>query len=172
MVAPVKGAELLITALPALRAGSPDARLALVGPVDAGYADHLRALAETVGVGDALEITGAVGDADYQRRLAEVTVAVQLRLGTNGESSAAVLDCLAAGTPVITNVAAATELPPGTVDLVPYDLDAARLAAHLLHLLGDPARLTALGEAGPAYAASWTADDVVDRLLAAVASLP
>ncbi|HUF32059.1 MAG TPA: glycosyltransferase [Acidimicrobiales bacterium] len=172
MVAPVKGVEMLITALRTVLAAAPGARLVLVGPVDDVYRSHLEQLADAAGVTAAVTITGHVGGVEYERWLAEVTCAVQLRLGTNGESSAAVLDCLAAGTPVVTNAASATELPEGTVDLVAHDVGAAALGRHLVRLLADPARLASLDEAGRRYAESWTLDDVADRLLELVASLP
>jgi glycosyltransferase involved in cell wall biosynthesis len=172
MVAPVKGAELLVAALPALLAAAPAARLALVGAVDGRYADHLRELAGAAGVADRVELTGHVDPGEYARRLGTATCAVQLRLGTNGESSAAVLDCLAAGLPVVTNMAAAAELPEGTVDLVPHDVGPAELGSHLAALVADAGRLARLAAAGQHHAGSWTIDHVADRLLELATGLP
>jgi glycosyltransferase involved in cell wall biosynthesis len=116
-------------------------------------------------------ITGHVGEADYLDWIARATVAVQLRVSTNGESSAAVTDALAGGLPVVTNVHAASELPAGTVDLVPWDVDATGLADHLRSLLDDPDRLRALAEGGHSFARSWGFEQVADRLLEIVAQL-
>jgi glycosyltransferase involved in cell wall biosynthesis len=168
MVAPVKAAELLISAL----AGVANATLALVGPVGAGYREHLERHAEAAGVAGRLVLTGRLDDDGYREWLATATVALQLRLATNGESSAAVVDCLAAGLPVVTNVAAAAELPDGTVDLVPHDVDAAALATHVRSLLAAPDRLAALAEAGHRFAREWGFDEVAERLVAIALSLP
>jgi glycosyltransferase involved in cell wall biosynthesis len=172
MVSPIKATELLVTALGDLRAGGTDARLVLVGPVPEQYRPHLDAHIAAVGVAEHVTITDHVDDATYRDWLARATVAVQLRLSTNGESSAAVTDCLAAGLPVVTNVHAATELPPGTVSLVPGDVDAPALAAHLAALLADPDALAALADGGRRFARSWGFGEVADRLLNIVRTLP
>lgn len=168
MVAPVKGPELLISALASL----PGATLALVGPVGDGYREHLERHAASLGVADRVVMTGRVDDDGYRSWLARATLALQLRLATNGESSAAVVDCLAAGLPTVTNVAAAAELPAGTVDLLPFDVDAAGLAAHARSLLDSPDRLAALSQGGHRFASSWGFDEVADRLVSLVLSLP
>lgn len=165
MVSPLKGCDLLISALARLRAGGTDATLTFVGGVADDYRAHLEQLASAAGVGDALAFTGHVDDEGYRRWLATATLTVQLRRSTNGESSAAVTDALAAGLPVVTNVHAAAELPEGTVSLVPGDVDSVALADHLGDLLADPGRRQALADAGRAYARSWGFDDVADELL-------
>lgn len=171
MVAPVKAPELLIAALAVLRSASVAATLTLVGPVGDGYREHLESLAEDAGVSDTVTITGHVDASTYRDWLLRGTVALQLRHETNGESSAAILDCLAAGLPVITNMPAAAELPEDTVELVPWDVDPTGLAHAITVLLSDRERLAGLGEAGRSYAASWGAEQVIDRLLALVRSL-
>jgi glycosyltransferase involved in cell wall biosynthesis len=117
-----------------------------------------------------VDVTGHVSEDEYRGWLARATAAVQLRVSTNGESSAAVTDALAAGLPVVTNVHAATELPAGTVALVPSDVDPAALAAELRSVLV-PDRLAALADAGHALARSWGFADVADRLLQLVRDL-
>lgn len=171
MVSPIKGTELLVSALAALRAGGTDATLTFVGPVDDAYRVHLERHAEAAGAGDHVTFTGHVDDDTYRRWLSSATVAVQLRHATNGESSAAVTDALAAGLPVVTNVHAATELPAGTVSLVPWDVDPAGLAHHLGALLADTAELERLAAAGHAYARSWGFPEVADDLLRIVREL-
>ena len=172
MVAPVKAPELLISAL----ASIAGATLTFVGPVGEGYRAVLEDHAMATGVRDRVTFTGRVSTAEYAQWLRVATVALQLRHETNGESSAAVLDCLAAGLPVVTNLPAAAELPPGTVHLVPWDVDSVALASSITALIDDPEALEALGARGAAYAASWGCDEVVDRLLnvirALVPSLP
>jgi glycosyltransferase involved in cell wall biosynthesis len=171
MVAPSKGAELLVRALPAMVAQAPGARLVFVGPVGDGYRRELQALAASLGVADRVEITGHVAADAYADHLATATCAVQLRLSTNGESSAAVLDALAAGLPVVTNVAATAELPEGTVELIGHDVGAGELGHHLGRLVTDADRLAALSEAGSRYASSWGLDEVAEAVLGIVAEL-
>ena len=171
MVAPVKATELLISTLAALRAAGTDARLVFVGPVDDGYREHLERHTDAAGATGHVEFTNRVTDDQYREWLATATLALQLRLTTNGESSAAVTDCLSAGLPVVTNVFAASELPHGTVSLVPWDVDAPALAAHINARLADPSQLETLAAAGHAFAASWSFPQVADRLLQIVASL-
>ena len=171
MVAPVKATELLISALAGLRASGVAARLVFVGPVDDGYREHLERHIDAAGVTGHVAFTNRVTDDEYRDWLETATLALQLRLTTNGESSAAVTDCLSAGLPVVTNVHAATELPSGTVSLVPWDVDPAALATHVGTLLADPSRLQALTDGGHAFARTWGFDHVADRLLEIVRSL-
>jgi glycosyltransferase involved in cell wall biosynthesis len=170
MVSPLKGAEPLVAALASLRSSGVDATLVFVGPIDDGYRAHLERHAEAVGAAGHVDVTGHVSEDEYRGWLARATAAVQLRVSTNGESSAAVTDALAAGLPVVTNVHAATELPAGTVALVPSDVDPAALAAELRSVLV-PDRLAALADAGHAFARSWGFADVADRLLQLVRDL-
>jgi glycosyltransferase involved in cell wall biosynthesis len=168
---PIKGNEVLVRATPTLVQAVPGARVVLAGVVNDTYRGHLEKLAADLGVAGHVELPGRIDAATYDALVATATCAVQLRTATNGESSAAVLDCLAAGLPVVTNVAAATELPAGTVDLVPYDVDPHALGRHLAGLVTDDARLADLAGGGRRYAAGWGAEQVVDRLLDIVAEL-
>ena len=114
IVSMAKRPDLLVDA--AARAGC---RLAFVGPCPPLLAQVIGDRARVRGTLDRVEVTGAVDDAEWQRWLARGHVAVQLREGTSGESSAAVLEALAAGVPVVTNLATAAEYPEGTVSHVP-----------------------------------------------------
>jgi glycosyltransferase involved in cell wall biosynthesis len=165
MVAPVKAPELLLSAL----ASIAGATLAFVGPVGDGYRRVLEAHADAVGVSDRVTFTGRVSSEEYRSWLRRAAVALQLRHETNGESSAAIMDALAAGVPVVTNLPAAAELPAGTVAMVPWDISAGPLADVVGALLQDDG---GLGDRGRAYAASWTFDDVASALLDVVRALP
>jgi glycosyltransferase involved in cell wall biosynthesis len=167
MVAPVKAPELLISAL----ASIPGATLTFVGPVGDGYRAVLEEHAAATGVADRVVLAGRVRHDEYQRALSTATVALQLRHETNGESSAAVMDCLAAGLPVVTNIPAAAELPEGVVHLVRWDVDPVELGREIDALLADPAALAALGDTGRDHAAGWGFDEVADRVLSAVRAL-
>jgi glycosyltransferase involved in cell wall biosynthesis len=172
LVSPVKGAELLVSMLGELRSSGVDAHLAFVGPAPADYDAHLRSVVDAAGLRAHVTFTGRIGDEEYGDWLARATISLQLRESTNGESSAAITDCLAAGLPTVTNVAAATELPDGVVELVPFAVDANELAARVAALVADPARLRALAAAGRAHATAWSFDDVATRLLEIVRALP
>jgi glycosyltransferase involved in cell wall biosynthesis len=163
----VKAPELLISAL----ASIDDATLVFVGPVGDGYRAVLEDHARAAGVHERVTFTGRVSHDEYERRLRTSTLALQLRHETNGESSAAVLDCLAAGLPVVTNLPFAHELPDGTVQMTSWDVDATTLAGVVRSLLDDRDALESLGARGQAYAASWTFDDVAARLLSVVRAL-
>jgi glycosyltransferase involved in cell wall biosynthesis len=165
MVAPVKAPELLLSTL----AGIPGATLTFVGPVGDGYRAVLEEHARAAGVDDRVTFTGRVSLEEYQAWLRRAAVALQLRHETNGESSAAIMDALAAGVPVVTNLPAAAELPDGTVQLVPWDVSPGELADVVAPLLQDDG---GLGERGRSYAASWTFADVARALLDVVSRLP
>jgi len=59
-----------------------------------------------------IRITGYVDETQYRQYLAGADAAVQLRSGSRGETSAGVLDCMAAGLPTIVNAhGSAAEVP-------------------------------------------------------------
>jgi len=166
MVAPVKAPELLISALASLPSSTT---LTFVGPVGEGYRGVLESHAAAVGVAERVVFTGRVSPEEYVSFLRTGAVALQLRHETNGESSAAIMDALAAGVPVVTNLPAAAELPDGTVAMVPWDVSPGALADVVRPLLDDDG---GLGERGRAYAASWTFADVARALVEVVSALP
>jgi glycosyltransferase involved in cell wall biosynthesis len=90
-----------------------------------------------------------------------------LREGTSGESSAAVLEALAAGVPVLTNLATAAEYPEGTVAHV-ASADPEVVASRLADLLGRPDERRALSEAGQRFAASHQFGDLARTLMSLV----
>ena len=114
-------------------------------------------------------ITGAVSDDEYESWLRRATVAVQLRASTNGESSAAVADCLAAGLPtVVTRLGAARELPDGATVKVAPDVSPEGLAAEIGGLLADGARREAMAQAAVAHAEAHGFDAAAAALAAAL----
>ena len=99
------------------------------------------ALAVALDVGDRVTVTGVVAAAEYAAWLDRAAVAVQLRRTANGESSAAVADCLGAGAAVVvTGIGAARELPPDAVVAVSSAIASTELGAVIGELLVDPAR--------------------------------
>ena len=116
-----------------------------------------------------MTVTGKVTASDYQEWLAKATVAVQLRLFSNGESSASVGETLAAGIPtVVTDIGTFAEYPDETVVKLPRNISSEELATVLNELLADEPRLAALSAAGRAYAARNTYQLAASELLSAL----
>ncbi len=154
----------------AFAAAAPDpATLAFVGPAGAEDAADVVAAAERAGVRDRVEIVGAVDEADYRRWLARAWVAVQLRSSTNGESSAAIGDALAASLPtIVTAIGANRSFPPGVAVQVPADVTPEGLAGELRSLLTDGGRRRTLATAARAHADASTFDAAADALVTAL----
>jgi glycosyltransferase involved in cell wall biosynthesis len=153
MVEPEKQPALLLESLAVVRKTVPEATLRFVGPLGGGMADLLERVANRLGVTGAVSWTGRVDDADYRDELAKTAVSVQLRAVVNGEASAAVADCLAAGIPtIVTAIGAHAELPAGVTVQVPAGTNAHELAGHLGTLLSDRALQTSLSRSALEYA--------------------
>ena len=166
---PSKRADLIVRAMSAVVEGRPDAWLAFVGPIGHGFRDELNRLAATLGIGARVVITGEVDDAAYAGWLTRASVAVQLRAHSNGESSAAITDCLARGLPtIVTAEGAQRELGTATAVAVEPTIDATGLAAVLEGLLADTARRRALHREALNYAAANSFDIAAGRLLTAL----
>ncbi|UDY35572.1 glycosyltransferase [Dermatobacter hominis] len=164
-VSPAKRSEVLLAAM----ADVPGADLALVGHSGEEFLDALRVNSRDLGIGDRVTVTGKVSEDEYREWLSRSTVAVQLRLSTNGESSASVAETLAAGIPtVVTDIGTFSEYPDDVVVKAPVDLDPRGLAALLGDLLADADRLAALSAAGRAYAVGNTYDAAAKRLVEAL----
>lgn len=166
---PLKQGPLLVRAVAAL--GRRDVRLVFVGPASDDDTAQIRSAAEAGGIGGQVEVTGHVDDDAYRRHLLDTSIAVQLRATTNGESSAAIGDCLAAGLPtVVTDIGATRALPRDAIVPVAPDIDALALAAVLADLLGNDERRQALGRSAMAYADAHTFDVAADALYRLVSS--
>ncbi len=149
IVAPIKAPDLIIEAI----ALDPELRLVLVGLVGDEYRAELEALAARLGCADRVSFTGEVSDEEYDEWLRKVGVLVQLRRTSNGESSAAVNDAVATGTPVVlTALGAAAELPDDIGVQVGTDVEPSRLAAAIASVATDGPRRRAMIEAQARYA--------------------
>jgi glycosyltransferase involved in cell wall biosynthesis len=165
MVDAVKGPEILIGALAEIRRHTP-ARLVFVGPIWDLYLRELESLIATHALEGVVEFTGDVSDAEYAAWLHRATVAAQLRRITNGESSAAVGDCLAAGLPVVTNmINAAEEFPAGAVSVIDFDCGAHEVAVAVTALLDDEARRHQQAASARRHAEQVTHAHLADRLM-------
>jgi glycosyltransferase involved in cell wall biosynthesis len=143
--------------------------VAFVGPCPPILAQVIGDRARAKRVTDLVTVTGAVDQPRWQEWLERATVAVQLRQSSSGETSAAVLECLAAGVPVVTNLATAAEYGPGTVALVP-SAEPVVVAERLRFLLDNPDERQALAEAGLAFARAHSFDRLAATLVSIVTS--
>jgi len=161
----IKGSDRLIEAFARIADRTP-ARLVFVGVVvPPQYQAELQALADRLGVGSRIDFTGRSDEDDWWTYLRRATVAVQLRRLTNGETSGAVADAQAVGTPVITNLAnARIDYPEGALAVVDT-LGEGELEEALLRLLTDREAWTAQSAAGLAHARSVPFDRLAQRLV-------
>lgn len=161
----VKQIAKVIDAFDVVLAARPDARLAIVGPASEADARSVAEQAARLDVADHVELTNEVDEDTYRRWLGRATVAVQLRAVSNGESSAAVGDCLANGVPtIVTAIGPARELPDDAVVKVEPDIGAENLAAEILALVADAGRRVALRRGAGHFVAGATFDRLAEEL--------
>jgi phosphatidylinositol alpha-1,6-mannosyltransferase len=145
-VRPRKGPQVLVEALPSIRADHPGARLVVVGP-DHGYADELREIAAAHGVADSVDIVGVVGDDVLPGYYAASDVFVFPTLTTIECLGLTFVQAMFAGTPVIaTRIAGAPEvIRDGEDGYLVEPGDPAALAARVAEVLSlTPAERSAL----------------------------
>jgi len=140
---PIKGFDLLVEALPRLRAGVPSARLLLLG--DGPERSTLERRADALGVADRLHVTGIVRDVAAHLAAADVVAAPSRNEGMGR----ALVEAMALGIPVVG--AAVGGIPAVIVDgecgrLVPPE-DPGALARALVELGRDEPLRRKLGEA-------------------------
>jgi glycosyltransferase involved in cell wall biosynthesis len=167
LVAPVKQTTKVVEAFALVAKGRADARLAVVGP--SVSIEETRRLLETIerlGISDRVEVTGDVAPNELRHWLARATVAVQLRSASNGESSASIADCLAAGIPTVaTAIGSTRELPADAFVAVERDCSPEALAAEIGSLLDEPKRRQRLAAAGIAHAEANSFGRAAERIL-------
>jgi glycosyltransferase involved in cell wall biosynthesis len=143
-------------------------RLAFVGPCLPILAQVIADRAATRGVADRVQVVGAVDEDGWRAWLDRATLAVQLRESSSGESSAAVLEALASGVPVLTNIASAGEWPDGTVSFL-RGIEPAAVAGRMEDLLSSQAELWRLSAQGQAFAAAHQFDRLAQSLVGLLA---
>jgi glycosyltransferase involved in cell wall biosynthesis len=131
-----------------------DLRTTVLGPADVN--DALRFHAAALRIGDIVEIVEATGDRPADReRVARAELGVVL--AEEDDAAFAVLDCWAAGVPVIAERSALLEafVTTGETGVLTARLEAAGLAAIIAGLLADHPRQDALARASRAAAVRW-----------------
>lgn len=163
---PLKGTRLLVQAIAAARPALPEVRLVMAGPDEGGELAVLRRLAANLGLQDAVLFPGVVRGEDKHLLLGRADV---FCLPSAAEGfSVAVLEALAAGTPVL--LTPGCGFPEAQAAGAGRIVDPATgpLAQALLEMLSDARGLQAMGRAGRGLVErrySW--DRVVDALLEA-----
>ena len=151
-----RAAELVVEAFPAIAAAMPSARLWLVGAeFSPGQMEPLLERVATMGLADRVTATGWLDAAGYRERIAATAVAIQPRLRSYGERSAALGDLLCAGVPVVTHAGAhADGIPEDAIARVPAGAGAAELASATVALLADRERRGSMRDGALRYAAA------------------
>jgi glycosyltransferase involved in cell wall biosynthesis len=162
ILSPATQSQKLVLAWPFVMRRHPDARLLVIGSdLGTGESARLATTARNLGVEPSIDIVGEVDDVTFEGTIARAHVAVQLRAASNGETSAVVARCLAAGTAtIVTNIGSAAELPGSCALKVHRDASPEVIAKEISALLADRPRRLAMEAAGRAYAAARTHDRV------------
>lgn len=144
--------ELLEAWLETPLALSDHCHLVFVGHADQDeYCTRLRNIIDASTVKERIHITGFVAPELYRRYLHAADIAVQLRTVSRGETSAAVLDCMAYALPTIVNAnGSMAELSNDSVIMLPDRFEVDDLAAAITSLRNDPDRRRIVGSVAEA----------------------
>jgi len=137
LITPDKGIERALRALSALR-DEFSFHYTLVGP--AGNFPELPQLIERYRLQDRVTVTGHVSLTEFEERIAETDIAINLRERPVGATSGSLCRIMASGVPaIVSNVGAFSELPDSTVVKVEPDQYAdPLLEAYLTELIKNP----------------------------------
>lgn len=127
--------------------------LVFVGQNEGGlYGEQLIHSIESSSCGHRVHITGYLDATAYQQYLAAADMAVQLRVNARGETSAAALDCVAHGIPLIVNAnGSMAELPEAPVWKLDDHFKIEQLTQALQTLYADKARRQHMSAAGVSF---------------------
>jgi glycosyltransferase involved in cell wall biosynthesis len=152
IVAPEKLSQLVLAAfVEAGLAAVVSVQLVFVGSAPGEYGEALARQMRTAGRSARISCTGFVDDFTYHAHLAAADLAIQLRSGSRGETSAAALDVLNYGVLLIVNAhGTMAELDRAAVVMLDDEVKVPDLAAAIKRLIKEPAERTMLGNAGKA----------------------
>lgn len=154
MIAPTKLNRRLLEAwLESKLARNPDCYLVFVGAMDGNeYGADLGRMIASSPFRDRIKVTGFAADEVYRQHLRAADGAVQLRTLSRGETSAAVLDCMAHALPTIVNRhGSLAELPESGVAMLPDEFTDEELVSAIESLWTEPERRRALGGHARSY---------------------
>jgi glycosyltransferase involved in cell wall biosynthesis len=139
-------------------------RLAFVGEADPAAGAEIENAIAALGLSGRASVTGFVSPERYQDYLAAADVAVQLRTESRGESSGAVLDCLAHGLPTIVNRhGSMNDLAASAALFISDPVEVPELVVALDHLSGDEASRRRLAAHAKAEIAEHHAPERIGR---------
>ncbi|MFW2382939.1 MAG: glycosyltransferase [Acidimicrobiales bacterium] len=162
IVDPAKNPELVIEACSLVPGAGMTVRF--VGECEPLLRDHLQQRADDVAV--AVEFTGPIDSDRFLRQQRSVTIAVQLRRFSNGESSGALAELIAAETPTITTrLGAAAELPVDVVETASPEVSSGELAEQISRLTSDPYLTLRMAEAMRRYSEANSYSRAARRLI-------
>jgi glycosyltransferase involved in cell wall biosynthesis len=164
-VSPTKRPEVLIEALVEL---GNEVSLAFVGPIEDRYRDALMVFASNLGIQKRVEFVGAVSEDHYRAFCSAAYLGVQLRNSGNSESSATVLDLLASGVPVITDIPSCGEFPDGTVLMLKPMSDARSVAAACNSIIDNDRIWESYSRAGSEFAQRHSFERLADVIVEAI----
>jgi glycosyltransferase involved in cell wall biosynthesis len=161
-----KQTEKVIEAFATIAEADAETRFAVVGSFpDPRERTSAERLADKLGLRERIDFTGRIDQEAFEEWMSRTTMAVQLRSWSNGETSAAVTDCLARGiSTVVTGIGSAAELPDECVVKVDREIGSRALGRELTALLGDPARRSRLAAAAEDYARSSSFERAAETL--------
>jgi len=156
--------DLLLHAFARLARDRAEARLVLIGRLEAGAETRLAESVSNLGLTDAVRLAGRLGGEEYWRTVAGADVAVELRTSSDGEASAAVCDCLAARVPtLVSSVGWLAELPDPAVIRVPRECSPGVLAEAIEGVLDEPDLRERIRSAQDDYAAENSYERIAER---------
>lgn len=121
-------------------------RLFFVGGSDGPHGAYLDAAVKAPELGGRVRITGWVDSSAYHDYLAAADLAVQLRMNSRGETSAAALDCMSHALPTIVNAnGSMAELPADAVRCLPDSFTDAQLVEAMESIWQQPDVRAGLG---------------------------
>ncbi len=164
---PWKGVQYILQALTEL----PHTRVLIAG--DGPYRAHLTWLAETFGVAARVTFLGSIPRTELPRLYASVDLVIGASFA-NETFGIALVEAQACGTPVVASAFGGFPevVRPGETGLLVPPQHPSALAAGIRALLDDPARRSAMGQAGREWVTaqfSWAS--VTERVLAAYAEV-
>ena len=172
-ITPLKCPEAVIDAFAAAASADRSLALAFVGPCEPEYQRQLEQRASQLGIQDRVLFTGYVDEAELDSWLAAACCAIQMRFPTGGESSGAVMRCLAAGVPtIVTDHGPLRELPDDAAVKVPAQVEPDVLAQTISGLLADDEACARLREGALRHAHEASFEAVADQFWTKVLCAP
>lgn len=173
MVDPAKKTDVFVQAAALVAEELPDARFGVVGEIDPHYEAELVALADALGLGARMQFTGRLDPPEFERWMGRTGCAVQLRSYSNGETSAAVADCLRHGLPtIVSGIGPNRELPGDTVVTLDEPASVEALSQAIVGVLQDRVGAARLAERARALVASSGFANAAAALLETLISTP